>query len=774
MANTSYLWDLQGNLNELQNWRFQSSNSDLWASPARFFYRTDIERLRISNPIIGMQSFAYLSDLVWMSNWKAAVRLATTPADGNQTLTGAATIDGSAVVTGDRILVKDQTDPIENGIYVADTVGAWTRAVDFDAPAEATGAFVPVTEGTPFSGGGNAATIWREILTVNAIWVDPIVFTLFPISTPTTDEFVKITAADTTEKHLQDAIANSTVAAWPAMDNLNVIKQVLLNAGFNEQIQFWLDLTNYVGNVQITWDLTVTGTTTLFDLQFSAGATVDRTNTTQTGTTTFDSNYYATYADDSQVDFWGDWNWMSTAVETYITGSVTTGDQTFDTNYTGTYDNSIINYTNGTVVNQDATSIYNNSGTTNYDATSVTNWADDAEINIAGDVTWEATSTQTYVDWSIITGDIEYNNVNIEYTGTNTLLYNDTMTITYDNTEVTGVVNNTGLTENYDATSVVNYNGNTINYDSVISNFSGVNEYNYDATYVGNYNYDPAAITNIDWGIFNYSNWTYNYDATTEINYAGDVNMTWDTYIENLTVNGSNLAITGWRNLDSFPTADVNVTLTDEPADWDWVFVFTDSGTLLFNGVDRAPNGVDWITFTPGLGGQQIYVKYMPASSVSLQSWVWFKTVCGSVGPGGPGLLWTIADVEVTATSKVLVFTDDSVTPVGFISAKAVTGWVEIYSTWVEPVAIPLCVIIFTAAPVAMWTQVAKLQDTWSGWLNTYVINDPLVTDDSCVNIYPKTVPAWNITVQTSLWQITITTTAANEDGLVMNYVVFY
>lgn len=104
-----------------------------------------------------------------MSNWKAAVRLATTPADGNQTLTGAATIDGSAVVTGDRILVKDQTDPIENGIYVADTVGAWTRAVDFDAPAEATGAFVPVTEGTPFSGGGNAATIWREILTVNAI-----------------------------------------------------------------------------------------------------------------------------------------------------------------------------------------------------------------------------------------------------------------------------------------------------------------------------------------------------------------------------------------------------------------------------------------------------------------------------------------------------------------------------------------------------------------------------------------------------------------------------
>ena len=63
-------------------------------------------------------------------------------------ITGAMNIDGVAVVTGDRILVKDQTQTYQNGIWIANTAGAWTRAVDFDTPEKITpGAYLKVVAG---------------------------------------------------------------------------------------------------------------------------------------------------------------------------------------------------------------------------------------------------------------------------------------------------------------------------------------------------------------------------------------------------------------------------------------------------------------------------------------------------------------------------------------------------------------------------------------------------------------------------------------------------
>lgn len=58
-------------------------------------------------------------------------------------------IDGVTLATGDRILIKDQADGSENGIYTVNASGAPTRATDFDADAEVTaGAFTFVEEGT--------------------------------------------------------------------------------------------------------------------------------------------------------------------------------------------------------------------------------------------------------------------------------------------------------------------------------------------------------------------------------------------------------------------------------------------------------------------------------------------------------------------------------------------------------------------------------------------------------------------------------------------------
>jgi hypothetical protein len=80
-----------------------------------------------------------------------SVKVATTE---NITLSGEQTIDGVSVVAGDRVLVKDQTDATQNGIYVVSAT-AWSRAGDLDAGADAGGSFVFVEEGTT-----NGSTGW--------------------------------------------------------------------------------------------------------------------------------------------------------------------------------------------------------------------------------------------------------------------------------------------------------------------------------------------------------------------------------------------------------------------------------------------------------------------------------------------------------------------------------------------------------------------------------------------------------------------------------------
>lgn len=65
----------------------------------------------------------------------------------NLALTGTPTIDGVVTVAGDRVLAAAQTTGSQNGIYVV-AAGAWARAADMDASAEAiAGKQVFVSEG---------------------------------------------------------------------------------------------------------------------------------------------------------------------------------------------------------------------------------------------------------------------------------------------------------------------------------------------------------------------------------------------------------------------------------------------------------------------------------------------------------------------------------------------------------------------------------------------------------------------------------------------------
>jgi hypothetical protein len=65
----------------------------------------------------------------------------------NITLSGAQTIDGVAVVAGNRVLVKDQTNAADNGIYIV-AAGAWTRATDMASWGDVANAYVWVESGS--------------------------------------------------------------------------------------------------------------------------------------------------------------------------------------------------------------------------------------------------------------------------------------------------------------------------------------------------------------------------------------------------------------------------------------------------------------------------------------------------------------------------------------------------------------------------------------------------------------------------------------------------
>lgn len=91
---------------------------------------------------------SYVDSVARGLDWKASARVAST---GNLTLAApGATIDGVTMASGDRVLLKDQTAPAENGLY--SWVGAsstLTRTTDADSNAEVTsGLAVSITEGT--------------------------------------------------------------------------------------------------------------------------------------------------------------------------------------------------------------------------------------------------------------------------------------------------------------------------------------------------------------------------------------------------------------------------------------------------------------------------------------------------------------------------------------------------------------------------------------------------------------------------------------------------
>jgi len=103
--------------------------------------------------LLHLQTLGYVDAARQGLDVKQSVRVATTAAINlSSDLNNGDTIDGVTLVTGDRVLVKNQSTALENGIYVATASGAASRSSDANGTADTgelkSGTFTFVEEGT--------------------------------------------------------------------------------------------------------------------------------------------------------------------------------------------------------------------------------------------------------------------------------------------------------------------------------------------------------------------------------------------------------------------------------------------------------------------------------------------------------------------------------------------------------------------------------------------------------------------------------------------------
>ena len=174
---------------------------------------------------------------------RASVRVATT---GNVVIATALnngdSIDGVALVTGDLVLVKSQSAPAENGVYVVGVAPA--RDVLFDTYNEHPGVVVAVEEGT-----ANADSLW--LCTSNrggTLGVTAITFSGAITIADATITYAKLAAAAiaTSAEYLSNAASKllTPAAVWGAMTEVALTETDIVNGvNLSTGIDFTVTLT---------------------------------------------------------------------------------------------------------------------------------------------------------------------------------------------------------------------------------------------------------------------------------------------------------------------------------------------------------------------------------------------------------------------------------------------------------------------------------------------------------------------------------------------------
>lgn len=152
-------------------WNLNDVNGTLDTGQIKSTTTGDTDNTIVSKDYVDDQIAQFVQGL----DVKNSIRVGTT---ADITLSGNQTIDGVSVTDGDRVLVKNQTDETENGIYDV-AAGAWSRSADADnTPSNEVsgGMFTFIEEGTV-----NADSGWiLNNITGNAdLGVDDLIFTQF-------------------------------------------------------------------------------------------------------------------------------------------------------------------------------------------------------------------------------------------------------------------------------------------------------------------------------------------------------------------------------------------------------------------------------------------------------------------------------------------------------------------------------------------------------------------------------------------------------------------
>lgn len=124
---------------------------------------------------------AYVDANIEGLSWKDSARVAST---ANVTVASpGASIDSITMAANDRVLLKNQTLPAENGVYIWNAAATpMTRALDMNAAAEFEAAVVTVEEGT------NAGTTWRQTAVNLTVGTTGIVWAVFGTAAPSASE----------------------------------------------------------------------------------------------------------------------------------------------------------------------------------------------------------------------------------------------------------------------------------------------------------------------------------------------------------------------------------------------------------------------------------------------------------------------------------------------------------------------------------------------------------------------------------------------------------
>jgi len=160
----------------------------------------------LGNPQAGQDAAtkAYVDSLVEGLSWKDNVRVATV---SNINLSAPGTsIDGVTLSSGDRVLVKNQSDARQNGIYIYNGASTpMTRAPDANTADELENAVVIVDEGS------QASTAWRQTNVNFTLNTDPVNWEPFSVGAPPASETAAGIARIATQAEVNAGTADNLI-----------------------------------------------------------------------------------------------------------------------------------------------------------------------------------------------------------------------------------------------------------------------------------------------------------------------------------------------------------------------------------------------------------------------------------------------------------------------------------------------------------------------------------------------------------------------------------